>query len=711
MVLGPAYPTGGGGTPDETSEGRIPVKVGDEFVDSPLSTDAISGKVVSDTTVRANLEAATGSIAFEDTTILSTNTDCLEIQDCVRGDQHEFTTSRYDDTGSMDVLQSVKGPLQEFPVHLITGDLSGDFATVFPTLQNVHFKEIVVMPSATGVGRFTVRDTDENGCILNTETLIDFQVTHLSTEVVIPLNNRIKLFAGQFIWVSYEGPVLMGKQYSGDPTWGDQFVPWVKTMSQPFTDHHLLRADEYDPNDRRLDVFDMDSMVEGVTGKILTQAERDKLTSLTGGRYLGVFVNLVALQTAHPIAVSGDTATVTTPNGNLYYWNGTAWTDSGTGYIGDMLKVIYDPTAKNSDVFSMGNMDETATAKILTGTERTKITNTSGTNTGDVTLNPSDTTQETIDLTGQEITVNLATTTTDGALLAGDKLKLDNIMGNGCTNHWVSGLEVSEASPKGQSVDYTAGTYLIGGVLKTIVLGGNLDLISYYAGLTSYQHRFVILHVDVDETVEAMPGPVVEKDEIPPLPICPPDSVCIALVEIEVDKNAIPKDIKDKQITDTRNAPAFNTDKFVACSPDDLGVGYLSDKLSNNGNVEFTIENVGGIETIKADVPGIGDVFPSINYTTNTHIDGLDVTSLYPRGHIFCDAGGDIELRSFANGQDKQIIMLTNLSRDRVKIKHQSGTSQEARCEGGIDTSMDEYGGATLVYHASTGYWYTIQIT
>lgn len=104
-----------------------------------------------------------------------------------------------------------------------------------------------------------------------------------------------------------------------------------------------------------------------------TDAEQSKLGSLTGGRYLGVFADLTALQSAHPTAVSGDTATVTSPDGNLFYWNGGAWADSGTGFAGDMLKAVYDPTAKNADAFNMDNMAETATNKILTAAERDKL--------------------------------------------------------------------------------------------------------------------------------------------------------------------------------------------------------------------------------------------------------------------------------------------------------------------------------------------------
>ena len=41
--------------------------------------------------------------------------------------------------------------------------------------------------------------------------------------------------------------------------------------------------------------------------------------------------------------------------------------------LGDMTKVVFDPTGVNGDAFSMGNMVETATAKIMTNTERTRL--------------------------------------------------------------------------------------------------------------------------------------------------------------------------------------------------------------------------------------------------------------------------------------------------------------------------------------------------
>ena len=59
------------------------------------------------------------------------------------------------------------------------------------------------------------------------------------------------------------------------------------------------------------------------------------------------------------------------------------WTRQIVAWAWDMLASIYDPTNKAADAFSMDNMVETATKKILTAAERTILWNTSWTNSGD----------------------------------------------------------------------------------------------------------------------------------------------------------------------------------------------------------------------------------------------------------------------------------------------------------------------------------------
>lgn len=133
----------------------------------------------------------------------------------------------------------------------------------------------------------------------------------------------------------------------------------------------------YDPTDKRLDVYDMDSMDESPTRKILTDVERTKLAGLEDPRYKGIFADPTALQTAYPLANEGDSADVISTS-STWTWvaGGTnAWVDSGIPIGGDMQSAIYDPTSVSGDAFSMDNMVEGGTNKIFSDVERTKLAN------------------------------------------------------------------------------------------------------------------------------------------------------------------------------------------------------------------------------------------------------------------------------------------------------------------------------------------------
>jgi len=146
---------------------------------------------------------------------------------------------------------------------------------------------------------------------------------------------------------------------------GDGVNPWRAV--------DRLLITKYDSIDESDSVTKLSDVTNAGSGEIITTDERDKLAGLTGGRHRGVFADLAALITAYPVGADGDTATVTNPSGNLFYWNGAAWADSGTGYYGDMLKATYDPSAKGLNAFLMSSMDETANAKVFTEAERVKL--------------------------------------------------------------------------------------------------------------------------------------------------------------------------------------------------------------------------------------------------------------------------------------------------------------------------------------------------
>ena len=94
---------------------------------------------------------------------------------------------------------------------------------------------------------------------------------------------------------------------------------------------------------------------------------------------------------------------------------------------GDMLASVYDPTAVEGDAFDMDNMVE-GTNKILTSAERTILSNTSNTNTGDQ------------DLTTYQLKP------TEGAFVNGDKTKLDGIEAGATTDQDISGIGVNSTA-------------------------------------------------------------------------------------------------------------------------------------------------------------------------------------------------------------------------------------------------------------------------
>lgn len=92
-------------------------------------------------------------------------------------------------------------------------------------------------------------------------------------------------------------------------------------------------------------------------------------------KFLGEYATPAALEAAHPEAlqVVGSTAAVVSTTTMWYIDTANTWQDSEVGYLGDMLAAVYDPTNVAGDAFSMGNMAETATAKVFSDVERTKL--------------------------------------------------------------------------------------------------------------------------------------------------------------------------------------------------------------------------------------------------------------------------------------------------------------------------------------------------
>lgn len=98
-------------------------------------------------------------------------------------------------------------------------------------------------------------------------------------------------------------------------------------------------------------------------------------TSIRAVAGAGAFLRLTTNQSIAGVKSFSSSPIVPTPTADTEAAN-KAYVDNAVGEAGggDMMKATYDPTNKNADAFSMDNMVEGSATKILTGTERTKLT-------------------------------------------------------------------------------------------------------------------------------------------------------------------------------------------------------------------------------------------------------------------------------------------------------------------------------------------------
>lgn len=348
-----------------------------------------------------------------------------------------------------------------------------------------------------------------------------------------------------------------------------------------------------------------------------------------------------------------------------YYPNKLAWTDdTGIDLVGDVVtgEICIDLSGAPLALLSGQNL-----------THEYKID--SGILLGDILDNPYFGLVRQIGTIVNIVDVEDITDFGSGQVItSAERTKLNNITDNCTGNSWISGLEVTEASPKNQTVDYTAGTYLICGILKTIASGGNYDMknaygsVDHYSGMVTEQHRFVLMYIDVDEVMKSIAGAIVEKNEVPDWPILPTESVAIALVEIRVDKSNNPKDIDNKRIDDQRQPASFNTDEFVSVSAEDITTGHLIDKLSNNGNVQFSIENPGASEKVVANASNadtnIYYAEDSSDTSTNStsYVERMSLTKVFLAGDYLIDV-------YYAWSQDSNSVnFMAEVTLDTVRI-------------------------------------------
>ncbi len=119
---------------------------------------------------------------------------------------------------------------------------------------------------------------------------------------------------------------------------------------------------------------------------------------------------------------------------------------------GDMEASVYDPTGVEDDAFSMGNMAETTSAKVFSGTERTKL---AGVASGATANSPDATLLARANHTGTQSADTLTDGTTNKAFLATERTKLAGIA-TGATANTGTVTSVAMTVPTGLSISGSA---------------------------------------------------------------------------------------------------------------------------------------------------------------------------------------------------------------------------------------------------------------
>jgi hypothetical protein len=149
-----------------------------------------------------------------------------------------------------------------------------------------------------------------------------------------------------------------------------------------------------------LELFDKEEdklAIEAVGGLVSKLEDLEKQIKQNNGNVVGGVSVSTVLRLIAENGGGGGLPDQTGNSGRFLTTNGTdpSWAAIPGG--GNMLTSVYDPNTVGGDAFAMDNMVEGTNTKVLTAAERTKLSNTNGTNTGDQ------------DLSGYALTASLGT--------------------------------------------------------------------------------------------------------------------------------------------------------------------------------------------------------------------------------------------------------------------------------------------------------------
>lgn len=149
-----------------------------------------------------------------------------------------------------------------------------------------------------------------------------------------------------------------------------------------------------------------------------TDAEKTKLANLSNN-FKGLFADSTARDIGVVSPVSGNYV-IQTNTQTVWFYNGSIWIDTGTNSAGDMLKVIYDPANKSSNMYDVDNHETGSVNSVYSLIEKSKL---AGIESG-----------ATADQTGSEIKVLYESEPNTNAFTDSYKTKLDGIESGATAN-------------------------------------------------------------------------------------------------------------------------------------------------------------------------------------------------------------------------------------------------------------------------------------
>lgn len=149
-----------------------------------------------------------------------------------------------------------------------------------------------------------------------------------------------------------------------------------------------------------------------------TDAEKTKLANLSNN-FKGLFANSSTRDAALVSPTSGNYV-IQTDTDTVWFYDGSSWINTGVSSAGDMLQVVYDPSAKASNVYDVDNHETGSVNSVYSLIEKTKLAGIEVGATGD--------------LTGSEIKALYEAEANTNAFDDSYKAKLDGIASGATSN-------------------------------------------------------------------------------------------------------------------------------------------------------------------------------------------------------------------------------------------------------------------------------------